>query len=1138
MLSHRIVQLESKLNRPKTSRKSGGGRGINHQQQQQQPEKSGVYEMRNTAGTKRRLLDYTNRDEDSDNDVMNMGDHDSEDEDGDDTSWGDPQFSRTTARTARRSAADSIDAAVEANEIAEQAARDAYHLSPESTIDDRIGMNRKPYPSCPMPLGSSVPRNIVYDPADLPSKDIIDKLVNTYFDRTMVYRAFIHPDTFKRQLEHKAVAPSFLYAMMACSVRFIPYEMNVRGMVEPTAADEFLMRAKAFLPRVAEKPRLEDIQMYMLLSQEFMMRCDGQAAWLYKSQGLMLAQNMALDRLDERYDAIKATLLPAEWTRLETARRIWWHMFLIETVSSMGRGRRPSLNPDDFMVNYPSSDELWLMGGQNASGASQVGPGGGPHNALMTSQHSASSYFVQVLSLLNRVISLTNCNKTLSRDPVALLEYSELYNKCTLWYRMLPNHMKISPANLRLSHVNPLAFANIALTHVMYHATLVSLSRSEMFEMADDVMKATMVQRARDASLQMTDLLRSISHVEPLFFEPFFFLSVFKSAFPHIDVLVHRGDPDEVASAEEAIAIHRNIMERGARNLPINKFFITDIDILTKMAREFLGTPQEFKQIIMLTKRQGITMEEAISKVQRDKREQQETNQAMDDVVMMFNSSSSGQQSFSSHLAAFNFKPPTNDIGGFSESSSSPATAVSSSFMNNISRGGSNSRDGSISSPATTSSGWTPRTENANSPAVANMTSIPERSGSNSSISSGTTAVGSINGKENGVAIPPSILTGGAMSPAAIDLIEKLGAAVRDQDSRLSRSSADTASMDPAQRMADIFAPLANNSDAFTSVSTAAASVINDLNRNKANQQQCATNTQSPQQREQQQQQSTELSANDQRSWMQLLGLKAQLQQQPQPAQKRNLSNPGNLELLRTVTGVPDLSYSEMASMFSTMIESAQGNPMAPMDLPASNPVNPALSVGLASLLSSVSTGNNNGAPLGQLSLNALLSSMGSPTEVQAVSQSSHPQSGSVASTTPQSSTSTFPSHGFPSAASMNSLPTRGSSTSGSNNSVDLFGDLLSQALSTPAGGLSQQQQPLLPFNPAAVPVNQVESINTLLSKYANPALANGSTSQLSSTATATATATATTTSQTPTAGNVATDPFLADFISSLINSS
>ncbi|KAF9425998.1 hypothetical protein BGZ94_007031 [Podila epigama] len=199
------------------------------------------------------------------------------------------------------------------------------------------------------------PRNPVYGIKDeIPRKDVLDHLIELYFDSLYYQMPIIHPGTFMRQYREGKVPPNLLNAICAASARFSTHP-DVITTPAFLAGEPFATNLRAVLVDSIDVPTVSNVQALLFLSMYEYGAARGPRAWMFGGMAVRQAQELGLNR----EDSSPVFYLKGDWVMRETRRRTFWACFIMDVLASSSSGRPRMMDERDCEVLLPSEDHDW-----------------------------------------------------------------------------------------------------------------------------------------------------------------------------------------------------------------------------------------------------------------------------------------------------------------------------------------------------------------------------------------------------------------------------------------------------------------------------------------------------------------------------------------------------------------------------------------------------------------------------------------------------------------------------------------------------------------------------------------------------------------------------------------------------------
>ncbi|ORX99514.1 hypothetical protein K493DRAFT_313193 [Basidiobolus meristosporus CBS 931.73] len=263
--------------------------------------------------------------------------------------------------------------------------------------------------------------------------EISDRLINAYFDLVNPQYTVVHRAQFMRDLEAGTQSELLLYCIYAVTARYVS-PGNPDSKHTFAAGDYFASRAKSLMGQCCDEHTVSNVQALFLLALHAYGSGHGSGGWLYSGMATRMAQEIGMNRVDE-----KATDMDPPrkltWIEKETCRRIWWSLYALERIISIGTGRQTVIDENDCEVALPSDDSLWETSGDPKY---QPDPGSSSPGGL--------AYLVTLTTIMGRVYQFQNRLKLSRGSPSSLhAEFAILDAALVSWNISLPSRFQYEP---------------------------------------------------------------------------------------------------------------------------------------------------------------------------------------------------------------------------------------------------------------------------------------------------------------------------------------------------------------------------------------------------------------------------------------------------------------------------------------------------------------------------------------------------------------------------------------------------------------------------------------------------------------------------------------------------------------------
>ncbi|RUS22560.1 fungal-specific transcription factor domain-containing protein [Endogone sp. FLAS-F59071] len=389
---------------------------------------------------------------------------------------------------------------------------------------------------------------------ELPPKEIVDHLLDTFFEYLYVQMPIIHQATIRKRVKAGTVPKALLLAIMAASARFSNHPAVAEN--PPWAAGEkYAAKARILVNRSFDVPTLSSVQALVLLSLHEM------------------AQELGLNKEDS--ESTKNFSVGIDWVERETRRRVFWCAFMIDKFSSSATGRPQALDERDCEVLLPSEDQDWqndrpvVTEMLNAGAVSED-----PTSSILVSQRASMgpfAYLIRIIAILGRVSHYVNRAKPRSA-PLPIhpnSEFALLDQALTGWLLSLPSTLRYNPENVRSNTSHP-SGGTFFLMHVVYHTVIVLLHRPNFAirdlsepDMALPWFKQYLdqsVNKCLSAADSVTKILRDILGTKCFVSTPFMSYATYTVATVHVGNSFP-GDGEVAKAARLNLVVHHKILQ-------------------------------------------------------------------------------------------------------------------------------------------------------------------------------------------------------------------------------------------------------------------------------------------------------------------------------------------------------------------------------------------------------------------------------------------------------------------------------------------------------------------------------------------------------------------------------------------------
>ncbi|KAF9988242.1 hypothetical protein BGZ75_009785 [Mortierella antarctica] len=306
------------------------------------------------------------------------------------------------------------------------------------------------------------------DNPDLPSPEVMTKLLNLYFSYVHPFAPVFVWSKFLKRLQTRDYSPSFLFLLNSIFALASRFSDDPSLRTDPTKPEtvgvRFVEKAKAILDTIYDSPDMYCVGALVLLSYQQMGTGGGYRAWMFIGISIRMAQHLGLNR-----DCMKLNPHMPALDR-EERNRIWWTCFVADRIVSATFGRPQGINEHDVDATYPEGiDEENIQLEYRLEGASSILTGPSPHSEknfvyMASLTRIMGRVMVSLYSPLSRATSMSSSSMT---DSAPL---EQLDKELTDWLLTLPPHLQF-----RSVQQEPGTF--VCTLHMTFYATLILLHR-------------------------------------------------------------------------------------------------------------------------------------------------------------------------------------------------------------------------------------------------------------------------------------------------------------------------------------------------------------------------------------------------------------------------------------------------------------------------------------------------------------------------------------------------------------------------------------------------------------------------------------------------------------------------------------
>ncbi|KAG0227973.1 fungal-specific transcription factor domain-containing protein [Mortierella sp. GBAus27b] len=457
--------------------------------------------------------------------------------------------------------------------------------------------------------GKPDPKRPIYGIKDeIPRKDILDHLIELFFDSVYFQFPVIHPGSFMKQYKEGKVHANLLNAICAGVARFSTHP-DVVTTPSFLAGEPFATNVRASLVDSIDIPTVSNVQALLFLAMYEYGAARGPRAWMFGGMAIRMAQELGLNR----EDSSPVFYLKGDWVLRETRRRTFWACFIMDVLASSSSGRPRMIDERDCEVLLPSEDNAWhearpvvtemLDGDQdpNLADPSKEHAEEQKQEPHAAKEHSWSdpstmddkthlpsdgsrepfeepskghrlstfAYLIRILAVLGKVSQYVNRPRTKKAIPPNEpgSEFSIIDAALKAWLQSIPPRYAYAHNNADMLKVKSEG-SIIIFMYVIYHTSVVLLHRpiiaadKASFPMDSNFVDNS-IARCAEAASKVSEVLEFVSRQKyppQVYISSFFAYPVFTTATIHI-TNAFASDPVMAAKARRNLSTHVKILQ-------------------------------------------------------------------------------------------------------------------------------------------------------------------------------------------------------------------------------------------------------------------------------------------------------------------------------------------------------------------------------------------------------------------------------------------------------------------------------------------------------------------------------------------------------------------------------------------------
>ncbi|KAF9021193.1 hypothetical protein BDZ89DRAFT_1019740 [Hymenopellis radicata] len=310
----------------------------------------------------------------------------------------------------------------------------------------------------------------VFPSYSFPEEDLMNSLIDLYFQNVNIFLPLLHRPTFERSLSeglhHKDdMFAAVILLVCACASRYSDDDRVLLDGEESRHSSGWkwfdqvqLIRKSVLLP-----PTLYDLQVYVLCTEFLAGSSAPQASWTMVGVGIRLAQDVGAHR--RKRDSASDTVESELW------KRAFWILVIMDRASSSALGRPCAILDEDIDIDFPAEcdDEYWEH--PDPEQAFKQPPGKPSYIAYFNTYLRLN----QLLSFCLRTVYSLNKSKILLGFAGQQWEQTivaELDSALNRWIDAIPDHLRWDP-----SRENTLFFNQSAHLYISYYHLQILIHR-------------------------------------------------------------------------------------------------------------------------------------------------------------------------------------------------------------------------------------------------------------------------------------------------------------------------------------------------------------------------------------------------------------------------------------------------------------------------------------------------------------------------------------------------------------------------------------------------------------------------------------------------------------------------------------
>ncbi|KAK3320316.1 binuclear zinc transcription factor [Cercophora scortea] len=367
----------------------------------------------------------------------------------------------------------------------------------------------------------------------LPSIQLIDSLMDIYFNKVHHAAPILHPSRFRVSLylpPHLSPPMCLQYVVMALGAEA---DDSYRHLAMP-----FYQRARTY----AESDEMRDhgehcitvahAQFWALVAHFEAEQLMFPRAAISLGRSIRIAQMLNLHKLDQSGHVLPQTLVPPkDWTELEERRRTWWVIYGCDRGVAVATGWPALINDRNVHTLLPASEEAFNNNFEEQTNSlADALQHQGEKYSLFAGKVMTSHLFHRTLELTSDMVS-KNDPRDIKNSPY-WKRHAEINNELSTMLMFLPSNLQL-PKNIRC---HTAVFVNISIHSaiICLHRAALTRARTHQLDLPDYLRRQSQA-RLLPAAEEILGILRMTTDIHAAFKNPLLVHSTYTAAIVFLD---------------------------------------------------------------------------------------------------------------------------------------------------------------------------------------------------------------------------------------------------------------------------------------------------------------------------------------------------------------------------------------------------------------------------------------------------------------------------------------------------------------------------------------------------------------------------------------------------------------------------